>query len=380
VPPGFAVLAVGTRLYSVSGGLGSEKQVGLGTTMLDGVGPPEVIPLTAADDAFHDFSSHPYETETFWASFHHPERKLGGWIYNQVLFNQGVCNGGAWVWDAGPEGSRYEVFHRGLPLEDAAGLDLRDVRLPNGNHLQMLEPLHRYRARYRDPGLFEADLTLEGLRPPHSHPVGVAPFWRGRHFDQAMRVTGQIVLHGETIDIDSLSVRDRSWGPRPGPRAPGSRRPSPRPSPDPIAEQRPPRSAFGIGYVFGTQSADEMFLAYTLPCFYDGVPRDFVTTGYLVRDGVYGLLLDGNRRAEFDPEMGWMSKIVLEAVDEHGRELTAVGSLISHHGERGQGTGYFRWEWDGASGYGEDQSSVSAALLQALDDAGLWNVSPGHTR
>ena len=235
-------------------------------------------------------------------------------------------------------GALYEVRESGLPLPDAGTLDLRDVELPNGNHLQTLEPLTRYRVRRSDPGKFEADLLLEGLRPPHSHPLGVAPFWRGRHFDQCMHVTGQIVLHGETIDIDSLSVRDRSWGPRPGPRPPGTGSGSKRrPPPDPAQASRPPYSHFGIGYVFGTQDADEMFLAYTLPCIWDGAGRDPVTTGYLVRDGTYGLLVDGERRCEFDPEHEWMRTIWLDAVDEHGRELSAVGELVSHHGEHGPG-------------------------------------------
>jgi hypothetical protein len=282
---------------------------------------PEVIPVTPDDDRFHPVSDHPYETETFWVSFHHPERKLGGWFYNQVLFNQGVCNGGAWVWDASPAGALHEVRQEGLPLVDPDGMDLRDVELPNGNHLEMLEPLTKYRVRRADPGVFEADLVFEGLQPPHSHPSGVAPFWRGRHFDQCMHVTGQIVLHGETIDIDSYSVRDRSWGPRPAPRAPGVPRGASRPPRDPARATRPPYSPFGIGYVFGTQDADEMFLAYTLPCVWDGEARDLVTTGYLVRDGKYGLLVDGRRRCELDPEHGWMRTIWLEAVDEHGREL-----------------------------------------------------------
>ncbi len=334
---------------------------------------PQLLPVTAADDRFHPVSEHPYETETFWASFHDPARKLGGWFYNQVLFNQGICNGGAWVWDASPAGALHEVHRRDLPLVDPEDMDLRDVLLPNGNHLQMLEPLTTYRVRRSDPGRFEADLVFEGLRPPHSHPLGVAPFWRGRHFDQCMHVTGQIELGGETIDIDSLSVRDRSWGPRPGPRPPGSGAGSKaRPPRDPAETRRPPYSPFGIGYVFATQDADEMFLAYTLPCIWDGAARDFVTTGYLVRDGRYGLLVDGTRRCEFDPDKGWMRSIWLEAVDEHGRELSAVGELVSHHGEQGQGTGYFHWEWDGASGYGEDQSQAHGEVLRALQATGLW--------
>jgi hypothetical protein len=338
---------------------------------------PEVVQITPEDDNFHEYSSHPYETETFWVSFHDPERKLGGWLYNQVLFNQKICNGGAWVWDGSEAGALYHVFDHGLPLENAEEMDLRDVQLPNGNHLQMLEPLTKYRCRRSDPGKFECDLVFEGSRKPHSHPLGVAPFWRGRHFDQAMHVSGEIELNGETIQIDSLSVRDRSWGPRPGPRAPGTA-PStrPRPEPDPIAKGRPPHSPFGVGYVFATASADDMFLAYTLPCIWDGEPRDHLTTGYLVRDGTYGLILDGNRRCEFDPDKGWMRKIWVEGTDEHGREFSAVGELVSHHGESGQGTGYFWWEWDGASGYGEDQSSAQAELLSGLDASGLWKLHP----
>ncbi len=125
-----------------------------------------------------------------------------------------------------------------------------------------------------------------------------------------------------------------------------------------------------------------MFLAYTLPCLWDGAARDVVTTGYLVRDGVYGLLVDGERRCEFDPEHGWMRAIWLDAVDEHGRELSAVGELVSHHGEHGQGTGYFHWTWngngaDGAHGYGEDQSHVQGEVLDALQAAGLWRTGEG---
>ena len=61
-----------------------------------------------------------------------------------------------------------------------------------------------------------------------------------------------------------------------------------------------------------------------------------------------------------------MRRIALEAVDEHGREVTATGTLVSHHGADGLGTGYFHWEWDGAAGYGEDQSSAPADVVDAL--------------
>ena len=40
-----------------------------------------------------------WETETAWFSFHHPERRLGGWFYSMFRPNIGTVAGGAWVWD-----------------------------------------------------------------------------------------------------------------------------------------------------------------------------------------------------------------------------------------------------------------------------------------
>ncbi|MEY2570348.1 MAG: hypothetical protein QOE63_698, partial [Acidimicrobiaceae bacterium] len=101
----------------------------------------EVPELTAADDCLHPASDHWWETETAWFSFNVPERKLGCWFYNQILATQGVCNGGVWVWDDSDAGALYEVRQEGLALPNIATIDLRDVELPNGNHIEVLEPL-----------------------------------------------------------------------------------------------------------------------------------------------------------------------------------------------------------------------------------------------
>ena len=58
--------------------------------------------ITPDDDGFHPASDHWWETETAWFSFNIPERRIGGWFYNQVLATQQICNGGAWVWDDSP--------------------------------------------------------------------------------------------------------------------------------------------------------------------------------------------------------------------------------------------------------------------------------------
>jgi len=312
---------------------------------------PELGP---EDDSFHPHSDHWWETETAWFSFNVPERRLGGWFYNQVLAVQGVCNGGAWVWDDSPAGALYEVNHRGLPMP--AGLDLRDVTLPNGNSIRVVEPLTRYELRYSDPGRFEADLVYEAIMPPHSHPLGVGPFWRGRHFDQPGRVSGEVVLNGETIAVDCLASRDRSWGPRP-------LGPDPRKPPRPPAPH-PPRVETGVGYALATASPAESFLVYTLPSA-DGT--DDLSAGYLYSDGEYCPLVAGHRTAEYDPEHRWVRSLHIEATDAGGRTLIADGELVARHGDQGpSGTGLFSWRWNGQEGWGEDQSYCSEKVWLAV--------------
>lgn len=314
--------------------------------------------VTAEDDGFHEASTHPWETETFWSSFNIPERKMSGWFYNQMLANQGetgLCNGGAFVWNDQDE-APYSQMVKGVPL--ARPRDLNDIALPNGNHIKTLVPCTRYSVRRFDKGRFECELFFEGIMAPNPHPAGTWPFLKGRHFDQAMHVTGELVLNGEKIEIDCLSVRDRSWSPRP----PFSMSTGDTPKPDPDAPPKPRRPARSVGYVFGTASANDAFLAYTSSI--EGETVERLDTGFLVRDGVWAHLVSGERRCVVDPDREWIWRIELEAVDTLGRSLQATGELISHEGvvgpgKGGPGNGLFLWKWNDAEGYGENQGGVT---------------------
>jgi hypothetical protein len=327
--------------------------------------------VTPADDGFHDDfegADHPWWTETFWTSFNVPERKIGGWFYNQIQKNQGehgVCNGGAWVWDASDAPALYERSEHGLALPPGPR-DLNDIALPNGNVIRTLEPSMKYRVAYSDKGRFEADLLFAGVMEPNPHPAGCAPFWRGRHFDQAMHVTGEIVLHGERIAIDCLSVRDRSWSPRrphasaASQRVDGGRSAQQLAKPVPQSEwtdvARPPRRPFNIGYIFGTASPRDAFLVYTMVIEGEEARGDFTNTGYLVRDGVWAHLVRGERRCWVDPDKGWIWRVEYDGVDALGRELHAVGEQMSNHGTR---EGLFHWRWNGVEGWGENQGGIA---------------------
>ena len=331
---------------------------------------PEQPVLGVADDNWHGHSPHWWETETTWWSFNVPERRMGGWLYTQVLAVQGVCNGGAWVWDDSDAGALYEVNHSGLPFPNRG--DLRRVTFPNGNALEMLEPLTKYRTTYSDPGRFEADLVHEGIMAPHSHPVGAWPFWATRHFDQPMHVTGTIVLLGEDIAVDCFSVRDRSWGPRPAGPTPPDKKLAPGVLP---RANRPVRANFphSVGYVFGTQDEREAFLAFTDPWVEDsGNVSDDLDAGYLLSAGEYAPLVEGFRTIELAPDTQFIRAIHLEAVDALGRDLVADGRLVAHHGDRGpSGTALFHWTWSGGcAGWGEDQSYAPPGWLEAVAKRG----------
>lgn len=290
--------------------------------------------FTARDDHFHFdlMSDRWWETETAWFAFCHPERKLGGWLYTMVRPNIGTVAGGAWIWDEHthlPWEVPYSANYTALRLPE--GQPLTDISLPTGVSMTMLEPLTRYRLGVCDEGRLDLDLEFAAVMPPRALRKGDSSFKNLNHFDQFGRVTGQIVLHGETIAIDCLAMRDRSWGPRP--------------------EHRPGKSA----YVTGIASPDEAFLAVTKW----NDPDYPVAYGFMIHEGVTGDLVSGRRLVERDPAQGWVNRIVVEAKDEFGRSLHAEGvrqsGIVINRHSFIDSNGLIAWTINGHCGHGEDQ-------------------------
>jgi hypothetical protein len=259
--------------------------------------------FTAEDDGFHfaTMSDRWWETETCWFSFHNIQRRLGGWLYIMARPNIGSVAGGAWIWDATaslPWEVLYSANYTALRLPKDQ--DLTDVKLPTGVSVKVLKPLESYALGYEDDRLLIADLRFDAIMPPHPLTSTNSGFGHLNHFDQIGRVHGTIVLHGEEIAIDSLSMRDRSWGPRP--------------------EHRPRPSA----YVTGAATPKHGFLAVANPS-----EKGAVTHGFLLRDGVVENLKAGKRSAERDPITGQVSSLVVEGVDAAGRTFRAAGSPLS---------------------------------------------------
>ena len=290
--------------------------------------------FTPRDDSFHfaEMGDEWWATETSWFSFHHPERKLGGWFYSMFRPNIGTVAGGAWVWDDSAH-LPWEILYSAnysaqqLPREQ----DLRDCQLPNGVSIKVLQPCQRYALGYDDGERFKADLIFEGVMPPEPLTAVGSTFGAAHHFDQFGRVTGDIIVHGERIALDCIGMRDRTWGQRP--------------------EDRPRQAA----YVTGAADAKHGFLAVT-----NIKPAgDLVSYGFLRRDGETVSLAGGERILERDPHQHWVTRITIKAHDAKGREMTAVGVPVSrvilNRHTFIDINSLIRWELDGVVAYGEDQ-------------------------
>ncbi|TXL74475.1 hypothetical protein FHP25_17085 [Vineibacter terrae] len=290
--------------------------------------------FTERDDRFHfaEMGDDWWATETAWFSFHHPERRLGGWLYTMARPNIGTVAGGAWVWDDSahlPWEALYSANYSALPLP--CGQDLDDCRLPTGVAIRVLEAGRCYAIGYADPERLAIDLVFDGVMPPEPLTAAGSTFGSAHHFDQFGRVTGTIALQGETIAIDCIGMRDRTWGRRP--------------------EDRPRRAA----YVTGAAGPGHGFLAVTTARPDD----DRVAYGFLRRDGRTVSLAAGERTVERDPVDGWVTRITLTARDAEGRTLSATGVpvsriIINRHTFIDVNS-LIRWELDGAVAWGEDQ-------------------------
>lgn len=288
----------------------------------------------ARDDGFHfsSMSDRWWETETCWFSFYQPERRLGGWVYIMARPNIGTVAGGAWVWDESaslPWEVRYSANYTALRLPKDQ--DLTDIRLPTGVAIKVLKPLESYLVRFEDEGRLSIDLQFDAVMPPHPLTATHSGFGNLSHFDQIGRIHGKIRLADELIDIDSLSMRDRSWGPRP--------------------EHRPRASA----YVSGAAATDHGFLAVTNPA-----EGDQITHGFLLRDGVVADLKEGTRVVERDPTTGMVATLTVQGVDREGRSFSARGQsrsriVINRHTFIDHNS-LIEWTMDtGVTAWGEDQ-------------------------
>jgi hypothetical protein len=98
--------------------------------------------------------------------------------------------------------AEYLDYRNMLPMPDC---DIDDVHYPTGVRIRVIEPLERVEIDFESPdGETKLQLTCRAIMP-------AAGRTDGKHFVQAMKCDGHLVLRGKPYVIDSYFTRDRSF-------------------------------------------------------------------------------------------------------------------------------------------------------------------------
>ena len=287
------------------------------------------------DDKFHRRTDDPYWNESSFVSFYVPERRISGVIYFHFRPNMKLASWGPMLWD--PSGDEnYTCLHFAMdeymPMPEDAGMF--DFTLLNGLSVSTIDLQKSYRHVYDGPGC-SFDLTYTASIEPYymkeKHTatsnmtdwieiLGSDDLTVG-HYEQFGRMKGTLHVGGEDIDVDSWSLRDHSWGPRPTRSNLKKGRGS---YPTAIASES---SAFNF-YASTPEALEDDPLVGT---------TEEITSGFYIRDGKLADLEQGVCRTERDEE-GLPTRIVVEGTDTLGRDLYAEGTFLN------------RLKWSGAFG------------------------------
>jgi hypothetical protein len=199
---------------------------------------------------------------------------------------------------------------------------------------------------YKDGDRVSLELEFDGIDKPfaswtqvdkHSQAAGKG------HFDQDCRVTGDLVMNGERICIDTFGHRDRSWYSRPDT---GARR--------------------SVSLSFGINAAEQFLVLRPQMVGTDTNPDDGVG-GYLVRDGVRSDIRSATRRVTERVETR-AQRIELEAIDQLGRRIEATGrtnNALAFNTSPPIFAWFSQVSWETPAGpmIGEDQETYSYAEI-----------------
>jgi len=294
--------------------------------------------LTPEDDSYHPPTLDAMHwSETHWFSFDQPGSNLSISVYPVLRKNLNIASVALYVWDGSAHAPWLIRYGKGYWQLPFPAMDLTELRLGDLEY-DCVEPLKTWDVRYNDGQQISLDLRWSGLREPHL----AGKTGNGGHFDQPCQVTGQLTLDGQRYAIDTLGMRDKSWGPRTDLRTG---------NPDANGQT-------GGAYTYGTQSADDQFLMYSTGSGNVGQARP--ASGYLIRDGRKAAIARGTRRV-LGRRNGYPTSVEIDLEDESGRRLQLIGTCQNRLAKQAFST-TFAWlsmtEWrapDGERFLGEDQ-------------------------
>ncbi|MEZ0366029.1 hypothetical protein ACAG26_20345 [Mycobacterium sp. pUA109] len=316
----------------------------------------------ASDEGMHREArvdnTDPALVETVFTGFSVPEADIHCLNYIWLHPNMRTMSGGAWCWQGFKRSQlEAELFDMRDFVPDTAitydGGDLTDVTLPNGFRYQVLEPLRSIRISYDDPTRGNSfDVTQTAVMPPAMLPSN-------RHFDQVMRSTGTLTLRGQQYPVDSLAVRDRSWG---------------------EARTEDPTVVSGIHWLMAMFSDDYAIHVTGLEDPATARWRDrflerpamsqAMNRGWVWQDGVLRTITSAHIQTKWDDSGRRQAAHHVVVVDETGTEHRLEGRVragANWHtwSNVHMSIGLTRWECDGRIGHGDSQVAMWTDFIRA---------------
>lgn len=190
--------------------------------------------LTPEDDFTHELGPEPNFNESMYFNFFDSKRSIGGFLRIGNRANEGYAETTVTLFL--PDGRVLFNFKR-------ARIDNNDAFDAGGTKFEVIEAAQKLRTTYsgsvcalsephemtnprdaftNNPFLkVEIDLVHDAVGPLYGSSKNKAESERSAedqfakaHYEQHMRVTGNVEIEGERLEIDGYGLRDHSWGPR----------------------------------------------------------------------------------------------------------------------------------------------------------------------
>lgn len=267
--------------------------------------------ITAADELLHPAAFAEVKadsaTETQYLGFSVPEARIHALCYLWHHPNLKVVTGGLFVWQGikryMPEAELCDV--RAYMSDRVLADDLHEYRLANGYGVRIVEPLKKLHLSYEDAARGNSvNLEYEAVAAP-------VMFGDGKHFEQPMRVRGEITLRGTRHAVDCFNVRDRSWG-------------KPRPEDNiPLPPVSWMTGVFGEDFAFNCNVLDQHEENAELKGRFEMPREKTLNGGWVRREGVLARIVSARKKIEREAGTRLPLGVELEFTDESGR-LTAL--------------------------------------------------------
>jgi hypothetical protein len=315
--------------------------------------------IDAKDELLHPdknaLVTHETLTETQYFGLCIPEESIHGFCYLWHHPNLHVVTGGLFIWRGHNTSIAHSLLcdYRSFMSDAPLANDLHEYRLINGYGVKVVEPLKRHHVTYADPKRQQSvDLHYEAVSPP-------VMFGDGNHFEQALKVKGELVLRGKHYDVNCYTVRDRSWA---KPRAEDTMA---------LPNITWMQGVFNDDFAFCCNMFDQEGscpeLIGTL-----GLPDDkTVIGGWIYRDGKVGRIVKGKKHISRVHAPLRVDRLELELTDEFDRMINVRGNSIASVGwipwpNMYAPIGLMRWECEGMTAHGDCQEGMWSDYLNLI--------------